>query len=75
MLAILRVSEWVDGALERIRTSDLCLRRAALYPAELRVHRHHGGRKKAAAWPDALFLYRLAAKAKTKSGLGMNAPV
>ena len=26
-----------NGALERIRTSDLCLRRAALYPAELRV--------------------------------------
>ncbi len=25
------------GAPERIRTSDLCLRRAALYPAELRV--------------------------------------
>ena len=26
-----------DGAPERIRTSGLCLRRAALYPAELRV--------------------------------------
>jgi hypothetical protein len=26
-----------NGALERIRTSDLCLRRAALYPAELWV--------------------------------------
>ena len=26
-----------NGAPERIRTSDLCLRRAALYPAELRV--------------------------------------
>ena|GEM_PF-5311996 len=26
------------GAPERIRTSDLCLRRAALYPAELRAH-------------------------------------
>jgi hypothetical protein len=26
-----------SGAPERIRTSDLCLRRAALYPAELRV--------------------------------------
>ena len=25
------------GAPERIRTSGLCLRRAALYPAELRV--------------------------------------
>ncbi len=31
------------------------------------------GRQKAAAWPDALFLYRLAVKAKTKSGLGMYA--
>ena len=27
------------GAPERIRTSDLCLRRAALYPAELRARR------------------------------------
>ena len=27
----------VSGAPERIRTSGLCLRRAALYPAELRV--------------------------------------
>ncbi len=27
----------VNGAPERIRTSDLCLRRAALYPAELRA--------------------------------------
>ena len=26
-----------NGAPERIRTSGLCLRRAALYPAELRV--------------------------------------
>ena len=26
------------GAPERIRTSDLCLRRATLYPAELRAH-------------------------------------
>ena len=26
-----------DGAPDRIRTCDLCLRRAALYPAELRV--------------------------------------
>ena len=30
-------SKVVSGAPERIRTSDLCLRRAALYPAELRV--------------------------------------
>src|SRR3546814_20373008 len=28
---------WRYGAPERIRTSGLCLRRAALYPAELRV--------------------------------------
>src|SRR5690554_3545890 len=28
----------IHGAPERIRTSDLCLRRAALYPAELRAH-------------------------------------
>ena len=28
----------MNGAPERIRTSGLCLRRAALYPAELRVH-------------------------------------
>ncbi len=27
-----------NGAPDRIRTCDLCLRRAALYPAELRVH-------------------------------------
>ena len=27
-----------DGAPEKIRTSDLFLRREALYPAELRVH-------------------------------------
>ena len=26
-----------DGAPERIRTPDLCLRRATLYPAELRA--------------------------------------
>ena len=35
------------GAPERIRTSDLCLRRAALYPAELRVRTlrsHHNQR-------------------------------
>ena len=29
----------VNGPPERIRTSDLCLRRAALYPAELRAER------------------------------------
>src|SRR6266404_2013518 len=28
------------GAPDRIRTCDLCLRRAALYPAELRAHRY-----------------------------------
>jgi hypothetical protein len=33
--AILRAAK--DGAPDRIRTYDLCLRRAALYPAELRV--------------------------------------
>ncbi len=27
-----------NGAPDRSRTSDLCLRRAALYPAELRAH-------------------------------------
>jgi hypothetical protein len=32
---ILRVAK--NGAPDRIRTYDLCLRRAALYPAELRV--------------------------------------
>ena len=31
-----------NGALDRIRTCDLCLRRAALYPAELRVHLWYG---------------------------------
>jgi hypothetical protein len=28
-----------SGAPDTIRTCDLCLRRATLYPAELRVHR------------------------------------
>src|SRR5262245_38071252 len=28
---------YANGAPERIRTSDLCLRRATLYPAELRA--------------------------------------
>jgi hypothetical protein len=32
------------GAPDRIRTCDLCLRRAALYPAELRVRAHYFGR-------------------------------
>jgi hypothetical protein len=31
-----------SGAPEGIRTSDLCLRRATLYPAELRAHRRPG---------------------------------
>ena len=31
------------GAPERIRTSDLCLRRAALYPAEPDIARISGG--------------------------------
>lgn len=39
----LEASQYIDfkginGALDRIRTCGLCLRRAALYPAELRVH-------------------------------------
>ena len=33
--AIIRAAK--NGAPDRIRTYDLCLRRAALYPAELRV--------------------------------------
>ena len=32
-----RRGKLADGAPDRIRTCDLCLRRAALYPAELRV--------------------------------------
>ena len=36
----------VDGAPDTIRTCDLCLRRATLYPAELRVRRVH-----LADWP------------------------
>ena len=32
-----------NGAPKRIRTSGLCLRRAALYPAELWVHRREAG--------------------------------
>ncbi len=32
-----------NGALDRIRTCDLCLRRAALYPAELRVRAWNRG--------------------------------
>ena len=32
-----RLSAWKIGATGRIRTYDLCLRRAALYPAELRL--------------------------------------
>src|SRR5260370_1052426 len=35
-----------DGAPDTIRTCDLCLRRATLYPAELRVRRVH-----LADWP------------------------
>ena len=33
-----------NGAPDKIRTCDLCLRRAALYPAELRVHAAGTGR-------------------------------
>jgi hypothetical protein len=32
----------LSGAPDRIRTCDLCLRRAALYPAELRVQQSVG---------------------------------
>src|SRR5580700_5093547 len=33
------IRHWQEaGAPDRIRTCDLCLRRAALYPAELRMH-------------------------------------
>ena len=38
MLADFSKSKGMIGAPERIRTSDLSLRRAALYPAELRAH-------------------------------------
>src|SRR5690606_1922896 len=38
--AINLVNLEIAGAPDRIRTCDLCLRRAALYPAELRVHCH-----------------------------------
>src|SRR5947209_18431866 len=34
---VARFASTLTGAPERIRTSDLCLRRAALYPAELRA--------------------------------------
>ena len=33
----LKMAGLFNGAPERIRTSDLCLRRATLYPAELRA--------------------------------------
>ena len=33
----------LSGAPEGIRTPDLCLRRAALYPAELRAHWSYAG--------------------------------
>src|SRR3954467_7640681 len=36
---ILKKFQWIGGAPEGIRTPDLCLRRAALYPAELRARR------------------------------------
>ena len=36
------------GAPDRIRTCDLCLRRAALYPAELRVPVHNAVKRLAA---------------------------
>jgi hypothetical protein len=34
----------VIGTPERVRTSDLRLRRPLLYPAELQAHRHLSGR-------------------------------
>ena len=37
MVSLKRLRGRACGAPERIRTSGLCLRRAALYPAELRV--------------------------------------
>ena len=40
-----------NGAPERIRTSDLCLRRAALYPAEL-VKRREFNRLETATVPQ-----------------------
>ncbi|GEM_PF-2326904 len=42
-----------NGAPERIRTSDLCLRRAALYPAELRVLRSTGETRLSRREPSA----------------------
>jgi hypothetical protein len=39
MLALSLHDHQFIGAPERIRTSDLCLRRATLYPAELRALR------------------------------------
>ena len=40
MSTAINFNELASGAPERIRTSDLCLRRAALYPAELRARDH-----------------------------------
>src|SRR6266853_1649225 len=40
-------SEFKSGAPDTIRTCDLCLRRATLYPAELRVRGVH-----LADWPE-----------------------
>ena len=41
------------GAPDRIRTCDLCLRRAALYPAELRVQSKSGPDKRIRMRPEA----------------------
>lgn len=43
-LDVIGVKPETYGAPDRIRTCDLCLRRAALYPAELRVRRAGGDR-------------------------------
>ncbi len=37
-----KLDSWDIGGPDRIRTCDLCLRRAALYPAELRVPQSPG---------------------------------
>ena len=47
------VSLEFHGAPERIRTSDLCLRRATLYPAELRARNRETGWQKGGAGAPA----------------------
>ena len=56
-----------NGAPDRIRTCDLCLRRATLYPAELRV------RRKCVGSPDGLwFQHRLGSQAWPLLGGGVS---